>query len=150
MLLPSLDCKPSATLNFPYVFGFANRVIWFICPQNSFCSSRSTVVAWRQKSVLCLPDYHTSFYAICSSFLALRHEGVWGSGCIDPYFLDLRISWRWVVSFTTWPLYSRGKNPRYSLDRRLGGPQSQSGRRGEEKILDPTGTRTPTFRSSGP
>jgi hypothetical protein len=29
------------------------------------------------------------------------------------------------------------------LDRRLGGPQSQSGRLGEEKILDPTGTRTP-------
>jgi hypothetical protein len=31
--------------------------------------------------------------------------------------------------------------PRYSLDRRLGGPQSRSGRRGEEKILEPTGTR---------
>jgi hypothetical protein len=26
----------------------------------------------------------------------------------------------------------------YPLDRRLGGPQSRSGRRGEEKILDPT------------
>jgi hypothetical protein len=30
----------------------------------------------------------------------------------------------------------------------LGGPQSWSGRRGEEKILDPTGTRTPTPRPS--
>jgi hypothetical protein len=29
--------------------------------------------------------------------------------------------------------------PRYPLDRRLGGPQSWSGHRGEEKILDPTG-----------
>jgi hypothetical protein len=28
-----------------------------------------------------------------------------------------------------------GKSPRYPLDRRLGGPQSRSGRRGEEKIL---------------
>jgi hypothetical protein len=28
--------------------------------------------------------------------------------------------------------------------RRVGGPQSLSGRRGEEKILDPTGTCTPT------
>jgi hypothetical protein len=28
-----------------------------------------------------------------------------------------------------------GKSPRYPLDRRLGGPQNQSGRRGEEKIL---------------
>jgi hypothetical protein len=43
-----------------------------------------------------------------------------------------------------------GKRPRYSLDRGLGGPQSRSGRRGEEKILDPTGTRTPTPRSSSP
>jgi hypothetical protein len=27
------------------------------------------------------------------------------------------------------------KEPQYPLDRRLGGPQSRSGRRGEEKIL---------------
>jgi hypothetical protein len=33
-----------------------------------------------------------------------------------------------------------GKEPLYPLDRRLGGPQSQSGRFGEEKIIDPTGT----------
>jgi hypothetical protein len=38
------------------------------------------------------------------------------------------------------PLYLRGKSPRYPLDRRLGRPQSRSGRRGEEKILGPTGT----------
>jgi hypothetical protein len=38
--------------------------------------------------------------------------------------------------------------PRYLLDRRLGGPQSRSGRLGEEKVLDPVGTRTPTHRSS--
>jgi hypothetical protein len=43
-----------------------------------------------------------------------------------------------VVNFTP-----RGKSPRYPLDRRLDGPQSRSGRSGEEKILDPTGTRTP-------
>jgi hypothetical protein len=42
----------------------------------------------------------------------------------------------------------RGRNPQYPLDLRLGGPQSRSGRYGEEKILDPTGTRTPTPRSS--
>jgi hypothetical protein len=46
-----------------------------------------------------------------------------------------------VVSFTARPLYSRVKSHRYPLDRRLGGPQSQSGRLGEEKILDPSGTR---------
>jgi hypothetical protein len=37
-------------------------------------------------------------------------------------------------------LYPRGKSSRYPLDRRLGGSQSRSGRRGEKKILDPTGT----------
>jgi hypothetical protein len=37
------------------------------------------------------------------------------------------------------PLYSR-----YPLDRRLDGPHSRSGRSGKEKILYPTGTRTPT------
>jgi hypothetical protein len=54
-----------------------------------------------------------------------------------------------VVSFTPLPLYPRGKSSRYPLDRRLGGPQSRSGQRGEEKVLDPTGTRTPALRSSG-
>jgi hypothetical protein len=42
-----------------------------------------------------------------------------------------------VVSFTP-----RRKIPRYPLDRRQGGPQNRSGRRGEEKNLVPTGTRT--------
>jgi hypothetical protein len=69
---------------------------------------------------------------------------------IDPHFLDLGTSWRWVVRFTPRPLHPRGKSLRHPLDRRLGGPQNQSGRRGEEKILDPTETRTPTPRSSTP
>jgi hypothetical protein len=43
-----------------------------------------------------------------------------------------------------------GNRPRYPLERRLGESQSQSERRGEEKILDPTGTRTPTPRPSSP
>jgi hypothetical protein len=67
-----------------------------------------------------------------------------GSGCIDPHFLDLGISWRWVVSFMPLPLYPWVKSPRYSLDRRLVGPQRWSGRHGEVKILASTGTRTPT------
>jgi hypothetical protein len=56
--------------------------------------------------------------------------------------------WRRVVSFAPLPLYPRGKSPRYPLDKRLGGSQGRSGRRREKKILDPTGTRTPTPRSS--
>jgi hypothetical protein len=42
-----------------------------------------------------------------------------------------------VVSFTPRPLYSQGKIPRYPLDRRLSGPQSQSGCSGEEKNSRP-------------
>jgi hypothetical protein len=49
-----------------------------------------------------------------------------------------------VVSITPQPLYAREKNPRYPLDRKLGVPQNRSGLHGEEKILAPTGTRTPT------
>jgi hypothetical protein len=45
---------------------------------------------------------------------------------------------------------SGGKSRQYPLDRRLGGLQSRSGRLGEKKILNPTGTRTQTPRSSNP
>jgi hypothetical protein len=34
----------------------------------------------------------------------------------------------------------RGKSPRYPLDRRLGWPRNRSRQRGEEKMLDPTGS----------
>jgi hypothetical protein len=65
---------------------------------------------------------------------ALRHGGVLGSGCIDPRFLDLGTSLRWVVSFTPRPLYSRGKSSWYPVDRGLGGLQNLCGRRGERKF----------------
>jgi len=38
-----------------------------------------------------------------------------------------------VINFTPRPLYPQGKSPWYPLDRRIGGPQSRSGRGGEEK-----------------
>jgi hypothetical protein len=40
-----------------------------------------------------------------------------------------------VVSFTARPLYPREKCPRYQLDRKLGGPQSRSGRYGVFKAF---------------
>jgi hypothetical protein len=42
------------------------------------------------------------------------------------------------------------RSSRYPLDKRLGGPQSRSGRCGEVKILDPTEAGNPTSQSSSP
>jgi hypothetical protein len=53
-------------------------------------------------------------------------------------FLDLGTSLRWVVSFTPRPPYPRGTS---SLLVVLNVPQNRYGRYGEEKILEPIGTR---------
>jgi hypothetical protein len=52
-------------------------------------------------------------------------------------FFDLSTRWRWVVNFTSRPLYPQGKSPWYPLNRRLGGPQSRSGSVDEEKNSQP-------------
>jgi hypothetical protein len=59
-----------------------------------------------------------------------RHEGVWRSRCIDPHFLELGTSQRWIIRLT--PPAALTPVP---LGRRLGGLQIPSGRRGEEKGL---------------
>jgi hypothetical protein len=68
---------------------------------------------------------------------AQQHEGESGSVGIAPRVLDLGTRWRWVVSFTPWPLYTQGKSPWYTLDRRFVGHNSQSGRGGKEKKSQP-------------
>jgi hypothetical protein len=83
-------------------------------------------------------------------FIFTLELDVWGSGCIDPYYLDHGTSWRWVISFTPLSLYRGGKSTWYPLDMRLSGPQRRSGRLGKEKILDRTGIRTPTLPSFSP
>jgi hypothetical protein len=70
-----------------------------------------------------------------------RRMGEW---MYTSTFFYLCTSWRWVSCFTPHPLNPRGKSLLYPLDRWFGGPQIRYGRCGEEKILDPTGTRTPT------
>jgi len=50
----------------------------------------------------------------------------WGSGGTTAHMLDLSTKWRWLVSFTPWPLYSQGESRWYPHDRRLGRPQSMS------------------------
>jgi hypothetical protein len=56
-----------------------------------------------------------------------------GSGGIVSRILDLGTRQMWMVSFTPRPLYPQGESPWYPLNRRLGGPQSRSGRGGENK-----------------
>jgi hypothetical protein len=67
-------------------------------------------------------------------FLCLtKHHAMktfWGSGSIAPRILFSDLGTR---SFTPRPLYPQGKSSWYPVDRRLGGPQSRSGRGGEEK-----------------
>jgi hypothetical protein len=71
------------------------------------------------KLPLCLIKYHVM-------------KTYWGSG--DPVLciLNLGTRWEWVVSFMPWQLYIWGKNLWYPLDRRLGGPQCQSGHCGKK------------------
>jgi hypothetical protein len=61
------------------------------------------------------------------------HEDILVSGGTAPRILDVGTRWSWVVSFIPRLLYTQGKSSWYTLDRRLGGPQSLSGRGGEEK-----------------
>jgi hypothetical protein len=74
---------------------------------------------------------------VLSLIPAPRYEGVLGSEGIAPLILWLGTRWRWMVSFTPRSLYPQGKSPWYPVDRRLGGPQSRSGRGGEEKNSQP-------------
>jgi hypothetical protein len=97
-------------------------------PSGLFSSGLQTIIVYvillspiRTTLSLCLPKHHAM-------------KTYWGSGSIAPRILDLSTRWRGVVSLTPRPLYPQGKSPWYPLDRRLGGPQSRSGRGDEEKI----------------
>jgi hypothetical protein len=61
----------------------------------------------------------------------------WMSGGMTPCILALGTRWRWVVSFMHRTLYPQGKRSRYTLDRRMCGPQIRSGRGGEERNSQP-------------
>jgi hypothetical protein len=76
------------------------------------------------KLSLCLTKHHAM-------------KAYWGVEVYLHTFFDLGTRWRRVVSFTPQPLYPQGKSPLYPLDRRLGGPQSRSGRGGEDKNSQP-------------
>ena len=59
-----------------------------------------------------------------------------GSRGTASLILNFEPRWRWVVNITP-RLLQPGKEPRYLLNRRLGGPQKRSGRFGEGQVLLP-------------
>jgi hypothetical protein len=93
--------------------------------------------------VVCFTKTHINKVKL-SLFLineALCHESMWGgSGYVNSLVVDERSAsrpGRFIAGETA---------PGYPLERRLGGTQDRSGHCREEKILDPTGTRTPNPR----
>jgi hypothetical protein len=85
--------------------------------------------------------------SLCLTNYVLRHEGVWGSEGIPPPILtSTLVRGEWSASRPG--RFTPGKEPRYPLNKRMGGPQSWFERRREERILDSIGTRTPTPQSS--
>jgi hypothetical protein len=61
----------------------------------------------------------------------------WGIGGVTPRILDPRHEMEVTGQLHTPAALPQGKSPRYPQDRRLGGPQSLSGRGGEEKNSQP-------------
>jgi hypothetical protein len=62
-------------------------------------------------------------------------KAYWRSVGIVHAFFDIFTRWRWVVSFMPRLFYPQGKSLWYPMDR--DGPQSLSGRGGEEKNSQP-------------
>jgi hypothetical protein len=66
-----------------------------------------------------------------------------GSGDIAPRIRNLGNRWRWVVSFTPWPLYPQGKGGGWA-------PEPFWTRWWREKFPAPAGTRTPDNAGRSP
>jgi hypothetical protein len=144
MVILSEWCHSAA--NYPSV---AATICW--CCSLSFsywCMGRHMLVS------VCSLHHFYSQVSLCWLF------AVQGLGSLIGNFALNRLNGLWFVwkymntialRLALIPIYiDCAQSPWYPLDRRLSVPQSRSGRRGEEKILDLTGTRTPTPLSSSP
>jgi hypothetical protein len=68
-----------------------------------------------------MKNYFWTTWAYKKLYLCFYQEDVLGSGDTVPCILNIGTRWRWVVSFTPRPIYSRGKSSWYPLQWRLGG-----------------------------
>jgi hypothetical protein len=70
-------------------------------------------------------------FVICKSHSTARHGDAWGERRYSSYsFLTSALDGVSGQHHAPAALYPRGKDPRYPLYRRLGGPQSRSERKG--------------------
>jgi hypothetical protein len=124
------------------------------------CSGRVPPARSTANSHFCMFDEHVTFsklqYHVQTCFFSslcltkhaplrriqylLSHHAMktyWGNGGTPPRINSVGTRLGWVVSFMHRSLYLEGKSSLYPLNRRLGGPQSQSGCGGEEKNSSP-------------
>jgi hypothetical protein len=127
-----------------------SRVMWKLsCSEEEWFVIISSPFVWVLYLDKC--EQAVSILKVKGKVVPPRHEGVLWSGGIAPRILDFGTRWRCVVSFTPRPIYPQGNSLRYPLDRRLDGPQSRSGRGGEEKNSHPLpGLETPDHSDRSP
>jgi hypothetical protein len=101
------------------------------CPQKRLCARTE-----------CCPSTES-----CPLTTKRGSRGMKETGDMIPCIINLSTRWRWAVSFTPWPVYSRRKkNPLFPVD----GPKCRCGNFGEEKSLDPACQWATISRSSSP
>jgi hypothetical protein len=99
------------------------------CHYTAFISAEITLIGQLKTHV---PLERNTFSILLCWLLKVKCKGKFASVLNKPpRHEDVLREWRY--SYTPRPLYLRSKNPQYPWDRRLGGPQSQSGQGGEEK-----------------
>jgi hypothetical protein len=85
------------------------------------------------------------------AFNCPRHECMRINRGTAPHIRNRVIRWRWVVSFTHWPLYSRRKEASILLGQDIGwAPEPVRALWRGEKALVPARSRTPIPQSSSP
>jgi hypothetical protein len=101
--------KPASPSFVPCLSNSTKASLAFVLSASECCGS---VVRWdyakSRKVAGSIPDEVIGF-----SIDLILPATLWrmGSECVDPHFLDLGTSWRWVVSFTALSLYPGERAP---------------------------------------
>lgn len=121
-------------LYFMQIKFYLNTCIWY--SHNKDTEIFRTITTLRQ-------EIHFHLLINCNCAWTPHIEEVQGNRRKDPCNINLGATWRSLLSYTPRPLYTGRKSPWYPLGRRLGGPQSRSGRDVKRRISDHIRNRTP-------